>query len=500
VPLAEVRGRVGVRWDLSDPEFWTRHFRLLAAIVLALAAFNLIFRLNDDAITEWDESLYGLSAAEMLESGDWVRTRLGGQVDYTAITKPPLIVWLTALSFKTLGISPVSLRLVSAISAWLTVLVLMLWARRIAGALTTITAGVVLATSFGFMYVHSGRTGNTDALFTLLTTLTAVVLYASFAQPWARVVLGLLFAGFFLLRGPGMLMPLAIVILVEIWHRRAPHRWPALACAAVVFAIPVASWAYARWRVDQWQFLSQVWKIDLVTRTLTPFEGHTGTPLYYFDMLQRYHYDWLIAAIVALCLFAPPKSQWRAWLRLRFDDRPAKIVIAFWAVVTFAVPTLMQTKLSWYLNPFYPVFALLIGGILSYALASAKTPRNSSRATSRGRTIMLVAIIVIAFGTAEGKMLYQAYRRDKTHFLQGLLERERATVGGRTIYRAQWNGAEQFVATRMVGARIAYVESVDRFVEVAGMGDLLVGAPNLVDARLEKVREMAGEALYRKAH
>jgi 4-amino-4-deoxy-L-arabinose transferase-like glycosyltransferase len=493
VPLADAPGRVGVGGNLPDPEFWTRHFRLLAAVVLALAAFNLTFRLSDDAITEWDESLYGLSAAEMIETGDWVRTRLGGQVDYSAITKPPLIVWLTALSFKAFGITPTSLRLVSVVSAWLTVLVLVLWARRIAGPLTAIAAGVVLATSFGFMYVHSGRTGNTDALFTLLTTLTALVLYASFARPWARVALGLIFAGFFLLRGPGMLMPLAIVILVDVWHRRAPQRWPALASAALVFVIPVASWGYARWRADQWQFLSQVWKVDLVTRTLTPFEGHTGTPLYYFDMLQRYHYDWLIAAVVALCLFPPPKAQWREWLWIRFDDRPDKIVVAFWALVTFTVPTLMQTKLSWYLNPFYPVFALLIAAILSYAVLRAKT-------ASRGRIIALVAIIVIAFATAEGRMLYQAYRRDKNYFLQGLLERERAALSGRTIYRTQWNGAEQFVATRMVGALIANVDQPARFVEEAQVGDFLVATPGLTDSRVEKVAEMAGEALYRKRH
>jgi 4-amino-4-deoxy-L-arabinose transferase-like glycosyltransferase len=475
-----------------ETDFWTHHFRWLAAVVLALAAFNLTFRVSENAITEWDESLYGLSAAEMIETGDWVVTRLNGQVDYTTITKPPLIVWLTALSFKALGISPVALRLVSIVSAWVTVLVLVLWARRIAGPLTAIAAGTVLATSFGFMYVHSGRTGNTDALFTLLTTLTVIVLFASFARPWARVALGIVFAALFLLRGPGMLMPLAIVILVELWQRRAPLRWPALACAGVVFAIPVVLWALARWRVDEWRFLSQIVAVDLVTRTLTSFEGHIGTPLYYFDILQRYHYDWLIAAVCALGLFPPPRAQWRKWLSVRFDERPATIVVAFWALVTFAVPTLMATKLSWYLNPFYPVFALLIGSVLQSAIVRSRTGPLRRR-------IALVAIIVMAIGTAEGKMLYQAFRRDKDYFLQGLLQRERAALSGRTIFRARWNGAEQFVATRMVEARIGYVDQPDEFVEIGQVGDFLVATPNLSDARLEKVGEMAGEALYRKA-
>ena len=148
----------------------------------------------------------------MLDTGDWIATRLDGAVDYSVITKPPLHAWLTALSFTSFGISAISLRLVSVVSAWLTVLVITLWARRVAGPLVALAAGAVLSTTFGFMYVHSGRTGNTDALFALLIALTAVTLHQSIARPWTRLWLGPLLAALFLLRGPGVLMPLAIVV------------------------------------------------------------------------------------------------------------------------------------------------------------------------------------------------------------------------------------------------------------------------------------------------
>jgi hypothetical protein len=237
-------------------------------------------------------------------------------------------------------------------------------------------------------------------------------------------------------------------------------------------------------------FLAQVWSVDLVTRTLTPYEGHAGTPLYYFDMLQRYHYDWLVAAVVALLLFPPTKAQWRAWLSIRRDDPPSKIVIASWAAIAVAVPTLMQTKLSWYLNPFYPVFALILGGVLQHALAATNTG-------SRRRTVALLAVIVLALGTAEGKMIYQMYRRDASYSLQGLLERERSLLAGRTIFRSDWNLAERFVATRMIGSQVAQVSPAG-FLEVAADGDFLVAAPDLTNARLQKIREMPGAALYRK--
>ena len=54
--------------------FVPSNFPVLLVAILALAAFNLTFRLGEQTITEWDESLYGLSAAEMLERGEWVAT------------------------------------------------------------------------------------------------------------------------------------------------------------------------------------------------------------------------------------------------------------------------------------------------------------------------------------------------------------------------------------------------------------------------------------------
>src|SRR6202008_531074 len=114
-----------------------------------------------------------ISAWEMGKTGDLVATTFLGAIDYYN-AKPPLNVWLIALSFKALGINLVSLRLVSALSAWLTILVLQWWCRRAVGAAVALASSLVLSTMFAFFYLHAGRSGNADALFTLLIVLTAV--------------------------------------------------------------------------------------------------------------------------------------------------------------------------------------------------------------------------------------------------------------------------------------------------------------------------------------
>ena len=104
------------------------------------------------------------------------------------------MVWMIALSFKLFGPSLVSLRIVSAVCAWLTIAALQTWTRRQFGALTALVTGAVLATTFGFIHVHSGRSAATDAPFTLVLVLTVIVLWAQRTQPAWRVCFGPLLA------------------------------------------------------------------------------------------------------------------------------------------------------------------------------------------------------------------------------------------------------------------------------------------------------------------
>ena len=222
--------------------------------MLGLAAFNLLFRLGREGVAEWDESLYAISAWEMLQSHDWIGTRFFGALDYYN-TKPPLNIWLIALTFKAFGVHLWSLRLMSALSAWLTVAVLQHWARRCFGAAIALCAGGVLATTFAFVYVHAGRTADADALFGLLVLLTVVTLWAARDRAWQGIWLGPIAAATFLLKGTAVFMPLSIVALVETrreWRR--PGRWGALSVAALWLIIPVMAWSIARWDLDRWRF------------------------------------------------------------------------------------------------------------------------------------------------------------------------------------------------------------------------------------------------------
>jgi len=472
--------------------FCNRHYRLLAVAVLALAAVNLTFRLGSEVVSEWDESLYAISAWEMGTTGNLIGTTFLGALDYYN-TKPPLNVWLIALSFKAFGISLVSLRLVSVISAWLTVAVLLEWARRAFGAAVALFAALVLATSFGFVYVHSGRSAETDAFFTLLILLTVVTLWAEQHQPWHRIWLGLLSAAVFLLRGPAVLMPAAIIVAVLVGRKQSrPIPWLATATSLLLFVVPVGAWAFARWRLDQWRFFDLMLNYDLVARSLTVIEDHPGGPLYYLNILQKHHYDWLMAGIAAVFLSPVPWRRMRERL-LPFwqGEEGLGVLLGSWAGVTLLMPTVMRTKLPWYLNPFYPVFALGIGWLLVNGLSL------DWRGALRRRGTILAALIVLSFGVAEGKLIWYSYAyRDLGDSAQGLMLQERKRLKHSRVFFDEFGRADIFVAGGVVGTDRPAAIPLAAFRQESRPGDCIVSAAHLTDPDLELVRAGRRRSLY----
>jgi 4-amino-4-deoxy-L-arabinose transferase-like glycosyltransferase len=446
-----------------EPQYW-----IWACAILALAAFNLIYRLGSEIVTEWDESLYALSAWETATTGHWVAHRLLGAVDYYN-TKPPLNVWLIAGAFKLFGTGLVALRLTSAISAWLAVLTLQIWARRIAGAPAALASSVTLATMFGFLHTHSGRSGNTDAMLALLILLTAVALEAAWRRPSRYIWLGPICAAVFLLKGMAVLLPLALIAVVEAWQagKRAVE-WRVRTAALLLFAVPVIGWGFARWRFDQGHFLGRMITYDFLGSVFQPLEGHDKWLTYYLWVLQKDHLDWVFAAAVAWLAFP---GRWDALRRVATvwtTGRQAHVVTVMWAAVTFLVPTAMRTKLPWYLNPFYPAFALGVGWLIARALAS-------SQLTMRGRRIALVTVVAVALFAAEARFVWYSFHyRDLARSAQGLLLSNRAQLNGRRVYLEEWNLADVFVLRALVGAQEGHLGALDRFWMDSQMGDYLL--------------------------
>jgi 4-amino-4-deoxy-L-arabinose transferase-like glycosyltransferase len=470
-------------------------YAALAVGVLCLAALNLFFRLGQEFVTEWDEALYAISATEMLAHGDWIKTTFFGTVDYYN-TKPPLNIWVIAIMFKVFGTSIVAARIVSALSALATVAVLQEWTRRVFGQIEALLASLVLATTFGFLHIHAGRSANTDALFTLIVVLTVVVLWAEERQPWQRLWLGPLVAAAFILRGLGVLMPLAIIALVQLLRGRHGWYWLQSGIAALLCVIPVALWAVARYRVDQWEFFSRMYSYDFLARSVRVLEEHPGGPLYYLQILIKHQYDWVSAAAVAAVLFPLSRERWRTALLDWGAGTSLKKLFAAWAVSTLLIPTLMLTKLPWYLNTFYPVLAVAVACLL------VRGVRQSSVTGGSWRLVTMCVVAIVAFTVAESKVWMYSYDyRDLSRSAQGLLLDQRDLFPGHQVFRDRFDRSTTFVG-RLAGVELRYALTLEEFLRDSEPGDYLLisdyRSRRRLHSDLELVVSNRGNELYRR--
>jgi 4-amino-4-deoxy-L-arabinose transferase-like glycosyltransferase len=142
-------------------------------------------------------------------------------------------------------------------------------------------------------------------------------------------------------------------------------------------------------------------------------------------------------------------------------------LLVSWAAVSFAIPTVMTTKLAWYLHPFYPLFAVIAGAILANAAEASRMP-----AASRWRRLSLVAVIVLVAGVAESRLIWYSYNhRDLDLTSQGLVLGARDSLKGRELFRAKWDRADIFVAEAMAGARHRLAADAADFLRDSRPGD-----------------------------
>jgi hypothetical protein len=275
----------------------------------------------------------------------------------------------------------------------------------------------------------------------LTTILTVVTLWSAPDHPRKLIWLGPVLAAAFMLKGMAVLVPLLIVAGTLAWNGLNRRMASPLAIAVVLFTVPVLGWATLRWGIDGPAFFRTLFRYDFIEATVSPVEGHAGSLLFYAHQLQKDQYEWLVAAIAASAMLLVTKRLHTAIAAGTWTRR----LLVVWAAVTFLVPTFMATKLPWYLNSFFPLFAVAVASLI----AAASNELSRLRA---GRPALVLAVVVTAsFGLAEGKLLWYSYKaRDLRTSVQGawLTDPQDVTLSP----GASFDPADQFVLAHMVRA------------------------------------------------
>lgn len=142
-------------------KFIEKYYYIIYLVVLVVAAINLFYKLNTTVIQDWDEARHGVTAFEMLKNNNFLVTTYGNTVDYFNL-KPPLGIWMIAGAYKIFGYNIFALRIVSALSSFITITIVARFLRENVSKMASIIGAAILSCNVLFVSWHTGRTGDMD--------------------------------------------------------------------------------------------------------------------------------------------------------------------------------------------------------------------------------------------------------------------------------------------------------------------------------------------------
>jgi 4-amino-4-deoxy-L-arabinose transferase-like glycosyltransferase len=337
------------------------HFFFLALLALAV----LFGKLHVGDLSGFDDAVYAHEGKTMLLTGDWWNVWLNGQLDFD---KPPLFIWLEALSMKLFGITDFAARFPAALLGWGTLLLVYFIVRELYEDdwLPVLAMFSLLTTQY---FIKWAMHAMTDVPFTFFFTLTVWSYLKAWHQPRYFCLSGLAVAACIMTRSILGLIPLGVLLAHLVLMRRT-DLWlsPWLGgCLALALGLPLL-WFGAQYQQHGAQFLALhfSYTIENLPATqgrswLEPFHGWGQYPA---QLIESYWY-WLPLMLAGFAL------QTRAALFQK--DRAAWLVL-LWVLGVLVPFSLIQNKWLRYWLPAFPALSILAASGLNQLLVSIRKP------------------------------------------------------------------------------------------------------------------------------
>lgn len=330
--------------------------KALVGILLILLYFPILGHLGNQPIRIWDEARQAISAVEMAESGNVITTTFYGEPDLWN-TKPPLLIWLQALSFKIFGIDEVTFRLPTAMAALFTCLAIFLLLYRRGKSLWWAMASVLtLITSWGYIGEHAARTGDYDAMVAMFILFYTLTFYKYCEGGRSRYILltFLFMAMAFLTKSVAGLFgaPALLVysLLTGNFIRTLRGKYTYL--GLFTFVVLVGGYHFLR-EMQGPGYLAAVWENDMGGRFSSTLENHVGRFSHYWEFLKNEGF-WCWILLLPLGAILGIQAKDKAQKRIA-------ILASLQMVLIFLIISNAKTKLFWYATPMYPFMAILVG-------------------------------------------------------------------------------------------------------------------------------------------
>lgn len=337
-----------------------------------------------------DEPRFALVAQWMVEHGQWLFPHRGHEL-YP--DKPPVFMWLQALSFHLTGHWRIAFLLPSLLAALGALALVYDLARRLWGHRSALLAAATLLVTIHFTYQM--RNAQIDPLLLGWITLAnyGLLRHLLLGPSWRWFAIGCFFAGLGVAtKGVGVLA-LLMLVPYALARRRG---WRALARpqggwrwagGLALFFVPILGWllpmllvAHADGDPQHAEYVQNILFGQTVHRYATP-TGHIHSPFYFLGIIVV---DWLPLSL--LLPWALP-----AWWR-RLKRRDARFLLPLgWVVLVLLFFSLSPGKRDVYILPALPMTALALAPLLPGLLR-----RRGVRTALFALTALLAAVLTVA--------------------------------------------------------------------------------------------------------
>lgn len=326
---------------------------LLIIFGLSLFLPLFLYNLGNYSLVDFDEAWYAGIAHNILKTGNlWTLTFNGqGYAEH-----PPFGFWLMALSFKLFGISDFTARLPSALSGFISLIVIYLIGKNLFNRFMGIGASLTLVSSVWFIF--RARSGNLDTIF-LLFYLLSFYFAIKFKQsakwliPFSLTIAAVNLTK--MLIGLSIFIPIFLYFMIE----KIPIKLKHLLIFFAIQLIFILPWLIPPFVINGPLFLTHILKVGFRTAGwVTPNWLDLGGSLtfqYLHWGIRKWYYPFLIALIGNLIFIKKEKRLLPVYGLLLF--------------MLYGFLTNSKTEI-WHLIPLYPFIGLIIS-VFFYRLISS---------------------------------------------------------------------------------------------------------------------------------
>lgn len=321
-------------------------------LIAAIGLFTI--NLGELPLRDWDEGLVAQVAREISQSAwsdlTWVYPTMWGE---PYLNKPPLVHDLIALTYSIAGVHEWTARLPGALLTACSVPLLYAIGREVFHQRSqALFASLVYLTCLPV--VRNGRLAMLDGAVLCFALVMLLCVLRSRRNFCYALGAGLGLSLIALTKGAMVAVLLgAIALLFLLWDTPRLLTLPFFWLGIFLGCVPAYLWYGAQWFYYGQEFLSRNLVDQSFGRIWTDVEKNGGPPWFYLLEIIKYSAPWL--------LFLPSACR-LTWTQRNLSWARLAIV---WGGSYLVAVSLMATKLPWYVLPFYPAFALVVGAQIS---------------------------------------------------------------------------------------------------------------------------------------